>query len=49
MSCQTNSWKEHKKVYSISETIHDTIISLPLSSVLLSNEVDKIINVINAF
>jgi dTDP-4-amino-4,6-dideoxygalactose transaminase len=36
-------------VYSISETIHDTVISLPLSSVLRNDEIEKIINILNSY
>jgi dTDP-4-amino-4,6-dideoxygalactose transaminase len=39
----------NKEVYSISETIHETIISLPLSSIITNEETLKIINVINEY
>lgn len=35
--------------FPISELIHQTVISLPLSAVMLSEEVDKVINVLNAY
>lgn len=35
--------------FPISELIHETVISLPLSSVILSKEVDKIISLLNEY
>lgn len=35
--------------FPISELIHQTVISLPLSSVMLSQEIDKVISVLNAY
>jgi dTDP-4-amino-4,6-dideoxygalactose transaminase len=35
--------------FPISELIHETVISLPLSSVMSAGEVSKVINVLNAF
>jgi len=35
--------------FPISELIHKSVISLPLSSVMLTNEVDKVISVLNSF
>lgn len=39
----------NNKVYPISEAIHDTIISLPLSPIMTDEEVIKIINIINEY
>lgn len=42
-------WEWHNEKFPISEEIHNTIISIPLNSILIDEEVDVIIKVINSY
>jgi dTDP-4-amino-4,6-dideoxygalactose transaminase len=45
-----SAYKEwENEVYPVSEFIHNTVISLPLSPVMEKNEVDKVIDVVNQY